>query len=91
LPLGTWRKRWPSAVQSRTAGLNKEISDYEKSPKFREKINEVIVGPAVHHYAIDVYLKDEVLRPGWSVLELGCAAGAMLQMVKRTYKGGIGE
>ena len=70
--------------------LKKEIADYEKSKRFTDKLKEVrgTARVAAHHAAIDKFLKEKVLRPGWSVLELGCAAGAMLQMVQRAYDGG---
>lgn len=73
--------------------LRAEILHYEKSQRFHDKIAEVrgSAGVAAHHKSIDAFLKSKVLRPGWSVLELGCAAGAMLQMVKRAYEDGIGE
>jgi hypothetical protein len=70
-----------------TTALKSEINDYEKSKRFRRKIQEVkgSFKVAVHHVAIEKYLREKVLEPGWSVLELGCAAGMMLQMVKRAY------
>jgi hypothetical protein len=74
------------------AALQKEMVDYEKSARFDAKIKEVQgkVGAAVHHVSIEAFLREKVLRPNWSVLELGCAAGVMLQMVQRAYVGGIG-
>jgi hypothetical protein len=71
-----------------TAALKSGIDDYEKSKRFRIKIQEVKGGGKVeaHHVAIEKYLREKVLEPGWSVLELGCAAGMMLQMVKRAYE-----
>jgi hypothetical protein len=74
------------------AALQKEISDYEKSTKFTLKVREVqgTEPVAKHHIAINKYLKEKVLQPGWSVLELGCAAGMMLKMVQQAYDSGIG-
>jgi 2-polyprenyl-3-methyl-5-hydroxy-6-metoxy-1,4-benzoquinol methylase len=75
------------------AALSKEISDYEKSSRFTLKVKEVQGKERVaqHHIAINKYLKEKVLQPGWSVLELGCAAGMMLKMVQEAYEsGGIG-
>jgi hypothetical protein len=81
------------------AALQKEIKDYEASEKFMLKIDEVKgldrenphdisidkyrVNP--HHISIDKYLREKVLQPDWSILELGCAAGMMLRMVKQAY------
>jgi len=70
-----------------TAALKSEIKDYEASRKFRDKVREVQdkQKPAAHHVAIEKYLREKVLQPGWSVLELGCATGMVLQMVQRAY------
>jgi 2-polyprenyl-3-methyl-5-hydroxy-6-metoxy-1,4-benzoquinol methylase len=74
------------------SALQKEIRDYEKSKRFTDKVNEVKgtqkVGPI--HLAIEKFLKENVLQPDWSVLELGCAAGMMLKLVQQAYQGGIG-
>jgi hypothetical protein len=43
-----------------------------------------------HHRAIK-YLTEKILEPDWSILELGCAAGMMLAMVKDAYSNGIGK
>jgi hypothetical protein len=74
------------------AGLQKEMVDYKKSGRSKSKIREVQGrdGVAILHVSIDTFLREKVLRPNWSVLELGCAADAMLQMVQRAYVGGIG-
>lgn len=40
---------------------------------------------APHHKAILLYLKEKVLQKGWSVLDLGAAAGGMLRMVIDAY------
>jgi hypothetical protein len=68
-------------------GLKAEINAYEKSIRFQIKILEVQdkYEVAAHHVAIAKYLRENVLEAGWSILELGCAAGMMLQMVKRAY------
>jgi cyclopropane fatty-acyl-phospholipid synthase-like methyltransferase len=75
-------------TQAERTGLASEISDYEKSRKFFTKIKEV-KGEApvgLQHQAIDLYLRENVLEPNWSVLELGCAAGIMLSRVEAWYK-----
>lgn len=73
--------------------LRNEIAEYEKSTKFKNKIAEVLgeISPGAHHVAIAKYLINNVLQPGWSILELGCAAGMMLQMVQHAYKAGLGN
>mmetsp|Transcript_17242 Transcript_17242/g.35516 ORF Transcript_17242/g.35516 Transcript_17242/m.35516 type:complete len:236 (+) Transcript_17242:257-964(+) len=56
--------------------------------RFQHKIKEAR-GEAdldTHHVAILKYLKENVLQPGWSVLELGCAAGGVLNAVRKLYK-----
>jgi len=67
--------------------ITKEIKDYEKSPKFKAKQNEVMgtAKIAAHHAAIVQYLKAKVLQPNWNILELGCAAGSMLNFVQQLY------
>jgi hypothetical protein len=79
-------------TDAQTKALQHEIKDYEGSKRFTDKVNEVqgLAKVARHHEAIDKYLKRKVLQPGWSVLELGCAAGMMLKMVDQAYDGGIG-
>jgi 2-polyprenyl-3-methyl-5-hydroxy-6-metoxy-1,4-benzoquinol methylase len=67
--------------------LKNEIKHYEKSSKFKAKIKET-QGEAVlaaHHISIIKYLKENVLEEGWSVLDLGAAAGGMLQAVLTAY------
>mgnify|MGYP006130336839 FL=1 len=73
-----------SAAQ--TAELRAEIKDYERSKRFKEKIKEArgVVPLAATHVSIMAYLKT-VLEPNWSVIELGCAAGVMLRLVKELY------
>jgi ubiquinone/menaquinone biosynthesis C-methylase UbiE len=88
------------------ASLQKEVKDYEANFRFVWKMDEVKgleltanpydlsiedkyrVNP--HHTAIDKYLREKVLQPDWSVLELGCGAGMMLRMVQQAYDRGIG-
>lgn len=68
--------------------LASEIKDYMNSPKFHQKINEVKSNEATPiHTSIAKYLTDHVLQANWSILELGCAAGMMLQMVGDACKG----
>jgi SAM-dependent methyltransferase len=75
-------------TQEQTEALKSEIADYEKSRKFQIKILEVQDKrkAAASYVAIEKYLRENVLEAGWSILELGCAAGMMLQMVKRAYE-----
>jgi cyclopropane fatty-acyl-phospholipid synthase-like methyltransferase len=77
----------PTISESERRGLEQEISDYEKSSRFQDKILEVRgeLDAAIHHKAIDAYLREKVLQPNWSVLELGCAAGKMIAMVESWY------
>jgi len=67
--------------------LAQEISDYESMQKFQDKIDEVngTAAMALHHVAIRDYLYSKILVPGWSVLELGCAAGMMLKTAREWY------
>ena len=67
--------------------LSKEIEEYEKNWRFQSKIREVKGEEqlAAHHQGIIKYLKDGVLEPNWSILELGCAAGGMLREVQKAY------
>lgn len=68
--------------------LRQEIRDYEQSEKFTDKIKELRgeAPIAAHHASIRSYLQDRVLDPGWSVLELGCAAGMMLNVAYEWFK-----
>jgi len=74
------------------ATLQSEIEDYQKSEKFLSKIREAKgeVELGAHHKAIMKYLKEKVLQPKWSILDLGCAAGAMLKAVKQAYEEDFG-
>jgi len=68
--------------------LKEEIKEYEKDWRFEHKITEA-KGEAdldTHHKAIVKYLKENVLEPGWSILELGCAAGGVLNAVRKEYE-----
>jgi len=73
--------------------IAKEISAYEKSSKFESKIQEAKgeKPPGSTHLAIQKYLAELVLEPGWSILELGCAAGGMLRLVQQSYFTHIGN
>jgi len=79
-------------TKAQTDALQQEIKDYEGSQRFNAKVKEVkgITNVVARHKAINKYLSEKVLQPGWSVLELGCAAGMMLKMVDRAYEAGIG-
>jgi len=67
--------------------LKKEIRDYEASPKFKRKIMECRgdMDMPPRHKVIFTYLKENVLQKGWSILDLGAAAGGMLRMVIEAY------
>ncbi|KAL3919805.1 MAG: hypothetical protein SGARI_007110 [Bacillariaceae sp.] len=72
--------------------LQNEINDYEKSSKFNYKIQEAKgeVRTDLHHVSISKFLKERLLQPDWSILELGCAAGKMLVEAQAAYNDGIG-
>jgi 3-hydroxymyristoyl/3-hydroxydecanoyl-(acyl carrier protein) dehydratase len=77
----------PSSAEHK-ANLAKEIADCEQSTKFKEKTREVELAEKkvlANHQLIDKHLRANALMPGCSVLELGCAAGKMLQMVKMAH------
>eukprot|EP00526_Cylindrotheca_closterium_P017086 CAMPEP_0113619546 /NCGR_PEP_ID=MMETSP0017_2-20120614/9926_1 /TAXON_ID=2856 /ORGANISM="Cylindrotheca closterium" /LENGTH=315 /DNA_ID=CAMNT_0000529125 /DNA_START=40 /DNA_END=984 /DNA_ORIENTATION=+ /assembly_acc=CAM_ASM_000147 len=68
-------------------GLQKEIKSYEKSRKFNTKIQEVMGKAPLSSQRKQImnYLKEHCLRKGWSVLELGAAAGLMLRLTIDAY------
>ncbi len=70
-----------------------EIEAYEKSSKFEAKIQEAKgeKTPGPTHLAVQKYLEENILEPGWSILELGCAAGGMLRLVQQSYSTHIGN
>lgn len=70
-----------------TAELQKEIEDYEKSEKFFNKITEVKGGAKISsvHSAIVDYVTSNILKPGFSVLELGAAAGVIIGRIFDAY------
>lgn len=67
--------------------LLQEMADYEQSPKFQQKIRETRgeAPIAKHHKSIIQYLRSNVLQEGWSVLDLGAAAGSMLRYTIDAY------
>ena len=67
--------------------LRAEIRSYERSKRFMQKIEEAkgTAPLSTTHASIIRYLKT-VLEPNWSVIELGCAAGVMLRLVKELYE-----
>jgi len=73
--------------------LKNEVRDYEKSNKFKNKIREAKgeVPMSTTHRAVLKYLQEKVLLPGWSVLELGCAAAVMLRHVELFLTTGNGS
>lgn len=68
--------------------IMKEIDSYQTSPKFKAKIREAegLQASGKTHTGISEYLLKNILEPGWSILELGCAAGNMLRIVRDIYK-----
>jgi SAM-dependent methyltransferase len=68
--------------------LKKEITEYEASSKFSDKIKEAKgeAEVAAHHVAIMQFLKEYVLEDNMSILELGCAAASILRMTRDVYK-----
>jgi hypothetical protein len=72
--------------------LKAEAAHYEKIKKFKAKIREAkgeapVASP---HASVIKFLSEKMLDPGMSILELGCAAGVMLKLVKQAYVDGIG-
>lgn len=67
--------------------LQREIINYEKNWRFEHKMAEARGERPLdpHHAGVLKYLKDNVLRPNWSVLELGCAAGSVIRAVRDHY------
>jgi SAM-dependent methyltransferase len=75
-------------TQSEHAALVKEAASYAHSTKYRVKIKEARGErrPDARHFAIMDLLKQRVLAPGQSVLDLGCAAGAMLRQLHAAFQ-----
>ena len=66
--------------------LKREAHDYQRSKRFQAKIKEAKgLSPLVAtHVSIKDFLTD-IIEPKWSVIELGCAAGVMLRVLKEIY------
>ena len=67
-----------------TADLDREAKSYEASRKFARKIKEARgkLKPGAQHAGIVAFLRQHVLAQGQSILDLGCAAGAMLRQLR---------
>lgn len=66
--------------------LKREARDYQRSKRFEAKIKEAKgLSPLVAtHVSIKDFLTN-IIEPKWSVIELGCAAGVMLRVLKEIY------
>ena len=67
--------------------MSKEAQSYQQSRKYRVKIREArgTKAPGPQHHGIKTFLQKYVLGPGQSLLDLGCAAGAMLRQLDAMY------
>merc|ERR1719265_2327777 len=75
------------------AALSAEVkSNEEDTDKYQKKILEAKgeYPASAGHVSIMKYLRERVLEPRWSVLELGAGAGGMLRFVKDEYENSIG-
>ena len=72
--------------------LLKEARWYETSRKYQVKIEEArgTRVPGQQHFGILAFLRQHVLDKGQSVLDLGCAAGAMLRQLRAVYNSEFG-
>lgn len=81
-----------SQCQPKTAkeieDIVKEIQHYKTLSKYANKIKEAKGQTTIggQHISIVDYLKRNVFQAGWSVLDLGAAAGAMLRYTMDTYR-----
>jgi SAM-dependent methyltransferase len=77
-----------------TAELKKESEMYENSPRFKSKIEEASMQLAAvkdqRYHSIIRYLKNKVMMKGQSVLDLGCASGAILKFLGHIYNTSFG-
>lgn len=77
------------------AKLKREVTSYENSPLFQIWVKDALAQkkPDARYPAIVGFLRSHVLLPSYSVLELGCAAGAVLRHVAEalTSMGGHGD
>ena len=77
----------PITPQEQTQ-LQSKIASYEQSLKFQVQISEARgdIPLEAQHGGILTYLTNNVLRPQWSILELGCGAGTVLSEVQKYYE-----
>ncbi|KAI8462846.1 MAG: S-adenosyl-L-methionine-dependent methyltransferase [Monoraphidium minutum] len=75
--------------------LAEEIKDYERSARFRVKIDEVrgLRASDTRQASIVAWLQANVLVDGQSLLDLGCAAGNVIKTVNASMadRGGLGK
>ena len=64
------------------------INSQEHSAKFHLQLSEArgAIPLEAHHMGILSYLTSHVLRPQWSILDLGCGAGTVLSEIQRHYE-----
>lgn len=72
--------------------LQREIQHYSKSAKYRNKIAEATAsnkyvegGPDSRAWSLLKFLGHHVIQPGQSLLDLGCAAGAIIKHLEAMY------
>lgn len=77
-----------SARDQTKLGLQSMITSLEHSAKFHLQLSEArgAIPLEAHHMGILSYLTSQVLRPQWSILDLGCGAGTVLSEVQRYYE-----
>ena len=64
------------------------ITNLEHSAKFHLQLSEArgAIPLEAHHVGVLAYLTNQVLRPHWSILDLGCGAGTVLSEVQKYYE-----
>ena len=77
----------PMSAQDQ-AKLQSWITSQEHSAKFHLQLSEArgAIPLEAHHVGILSYLTNNVLRPQWSILDLGCGAGTVLSEVQKYYE-----
>ena len=77
----------PMSAQDQ-AILQSMITSQEHSAKFHLELSEArgAIPLEAHHVGILSYLTNNVLRPNWSILDLGCGAGTVLSEVQKHYE-----
>lgn len=84
----TCRARTPEE----SASLEREIEAYMLSPKFQAKIEEVAGSRDLgsRQLSIDSFLRSHVFQRGQSLLDMGCAAGAMIKLFQQSGVRAVG-